>query len=79
MAALDAVVVGYREHDRRRLRLIDEHGVAFVKVRDCVAGCGYPVYFNLSAMDKLGEGAEVVCEQCSVRYMNVPGGIRDAL
>ncbi len=76
MAPLDAVIVGFREHDRRRLRIAAEYGVAYVRVRNCAADCGYPVYFNASALEKLGQGAEVVCQDCADRYMPE---IRDAL
>lgn len=78
MPPLDAVIVGYREHDRRRLRLVDDYGAGMVRVRKCAAGCGYPVWFHTSdsVMQKLNDGAEVVCEQCGAEFRS---DIRDAL
>lgn len=65
MSGLGRLVVGYRKHDRRRLRLIDEHGVQSVAVRKCVAGCGYPVYFVQSGLDAARtRDAEVICDEC---------------
>jgi hypothetical protein len=69
MAALGRVLVGFRKNDRRRLRLIDEYGLQFVGVRNCAAGCGYPVYFNASGVEALNEkDAEVICEECASLY-----------
>lgn len=65
MSGLGRVVVGYRANDRRRLELIDRFGVAVVPVRNCVAGCGYPVYFTPSGIDAARtRDAEVICDQC---------------
>ncbi len=71
MAGLERVMVGYRAHDRRRLMLIDQYGVQSVAVRNCVADCGYPVYFNASGIASMhgNGGSEVVCQECADRYM----------
>ena len=69
MSGLGRVVVGYRKHDRRRLRLIDEHGVHSVAVRNCAADCGYPVFFVASGLAAARDrDAEVVCQECYDRY-----------
>lgn len=65
MAGLRAVIVGYRRHDRRRLRLIDQHGLHSVAIKNCVAGCGYPVYFVQSGQDAYrSRDPEVICQEC---------------
>jgi hypothetical protein len=63
------VVVGYRAHDRRRLRLQDDYGIQAVPVRRCMAGCGYLVYFYSGGIDAVKErDAEVVCAECKDQY-----------
>lgn len=69
MAGYGRVVVGYREHDRRRLLLLDKYGIQSVAIRKCMAGCGYPVYFFSGGVDAVRErDAEVVCDECRQRY-----------
>jgi len=69
MSGLGRVVIGYRKHDRRRLRLIDEHGMQSVAVRKCAADCGYPVYFVRSGLDAARtRDAEVICQECYDRH-----------
>lgn len=65
MAGLRAVIVGYRQNDRRRLRLIDQEGIESVAIKACVAGCGYPVYFVKSGQDAyMSRDPEVICDPC---------------
>jgi hypothetical protein len=69
VAGIGRIVVGYREHDRRRLRLLDEYGMQSVAVRPCYAGCGYPVYFLSGGIDAVRDrDAEVVCTECKELY-----------
>ena len=69
MAGLGRVVVGYRGNDRRRLRLLDEHGLHSVAIRKCMAGCGYDVFFFSGGVDAVRDrDAEVVCTECKELY-----------
>lgn len=68
MAGLRAVVVGYRKDDRRRLRLVHEHGIASVPVKRC-ASCGYPTFFVASGQDAyMQRDPEVLCDPCYQRH-----------
>ena len=67
--SLGRVLVGYRENDRQRLRLLDEHGQHAVPIRRCAAGCGYNVYVNPSGMKAMEEkDPEVICDVCAQLY-----------
>lgn len=67
--SLGRVLVGFREHDRRRLKLVDDYGIAYVAIRPCAAGCGYPVYVNASGLETMHErDPEVLCEECADLY-----------
>jgi len=69
MAGLGRIVVGYRQNDRRVQRLRDEFGIEAVVVRNCYAGCGYPVWFFSGGIDAVRErDAEVVCDECRQLY-----------
>lgn len=66
---LGRVVVGYREGSRIIKQLEDTYGLHAVKVRKCMAGCGYPVYFVPSGIDAVRDrDAEVVCVECKEQY-----------
>jgi len=68
VAGLERVIVGYRHHDRRRLRLIDQQGIDSVAIKKCVAGCGYPVFFVKSGQDAyMSRDPEVICDDCYQR------------
>lgn len=65
MSDLGRVIVGYRLNDRRRLKLVHEHGVEAVAIRRCLAGCGYDVYILRSNLHAVHEkDPEVVCDDC---------------
>lgn len=67
--SLGRVLVGYRQTDRARLRLLDEYGQAAVPIRPCAAGCGYDVYVNPSGLQAMREqDPEVVCTECATLY-----------
>lgn len=69
MAGIERVVVGYRKGSRRVRELEDRFGLHAVAVRNCMAGCGYPVYFYSGGIDAVRErDAEVVCEECKALY-----------
>lgn len=69
MAGLERIVVGYRKGDRRMKLLEDTYGIHAVAVRNCMAGCGYPVYFYSGGIDAVRErDAEVVCDVCKELY-----------
>jgi hypothetical protein len=69
VSGIGRVVVGYRAHDRRRLRLLDEFGIHSVAIRKCMAGCGYEVYFFSGGVDAVRDrDAEVVCDECRQLY-----------
>jgi hypothetical protein len=69
VSGLGRVIVGYREHDRRRYQIADEYGYQSVAVRKCAASCGYPVYFVTSGIDTArAKDAEVLCDECFQRY-----------
>lgn len=49
--------------------LADQFGIHCVAVRNCMAGCGYPVYFASGGIDAVVErDAEVICEECKEQY-----------
>lgn len=63
------IVVGHREGSRKVQELADQHGIHCVKVRNCMAGCGYPVYFASGGIDAIREkDAEVLCTECKQQY-----------
>jgi len=69
VTGLGRVLVGYRENDRRRLRLLDEHGVNAVPIRPCAAGCGYRVFVNPSGLAAMHDrDPEVICEPCAIEH-----------
>lgn len=69
MAELGRLLVGYRAGSRMIYKLRDEYGLAAVEVRQCVAGCGYPVHFVASGYEKAWESdAQVICEQCFAEH-----------
>lgn len=69
MAAHQSIVVGHREGSRRVQELADKFGIHCVKVRYCMAGCGYPVYFASGGIDAIREkDSEVVCTECKEQY-----------
>lgn len=69
MSGIGRIVVGHREGSRKVQQLADLYGIHCVKVRKCMAGCGYPVYFASGGIDAVRErDAEVVCEECKERY-----------
>ncbi len=69
MAGIERVVVGYRSHDRRKQRLLDQFGITTVATRKCMAGCGYVVYFFSGGIDAVRDrDAEVVCMECKEQF-----------
>ena len=69
MSGIGRIVVGHREGSREIHRLADLYGLQAVKVRKCMAGCGYPVYFYSGGIDAIRErDAEVVCVECKQQY-----------
>ena len=69
MAGLERIVVGYRKGDRRVHQLEDVYGLHAVAVRNCMAGCGYPVVFYSGGIDAVRErDAEVICDVCKELY-----------
>ncbi len=69
MSPLGRVLVGYRENDRARLRLLDEHGAHAVPIRPCAAGCGYQVYVNPSGLAAMRDrDPEIICDVCAAVY-----------
>lgn len=63
------LLVGYREHSRRRLELIDRFGVDSVAIKPCVADCGYPVFFVDSGVQTYRKrDPDVICEECFALY-----------
>lgn len=63
------IVVGYRKGSRKVHELEDQFGIRAVQVRQCMAGCGYPVFFCSGGIDAVRDrDAEVVCEECKVQY-----------
>lgn len=66
---LERIVVGHRQGSRRVHELADLYGIHCVRVRDCMAGCGYPVYFASGGIDAVRErDAEVICIECKEQY-----------
>lgn len=69
MAGIERIVVGHRKGSRRVQQLVDDFGIHCVAVRNCYAGCGYPVYFASGGIDAVVErDAEVICEECKQLY-----------
>lgn len=69
MSGIGRIVIGHREGSRKVQQLADLYGLHAVKVRKCMAGCGYPVYFYSGGIDAIRErDAEVVCEECGRQY-----------
>lgn len=69
MSGLERIVVGYRQHDRRKLMLADQFGLEAVGVRKCMAGCGYIVHFYSGGVAAVVErDAEVICTECKELY-----------
>jgi hypothetical protein len=69
MSGLERIVVGHRKGSRKVQMLEDQFGLHAVAVRNCMAGCGYPVYFYSGGIDAVRErDAEVVCEECRQQY-----------
>ena len=69
MSGLERIVVGHRKGSRKVQYLQDTFGLHAVAVRNCMAGCGYPVYFYSGGIDAVRErDAEVVCEECRELY-----------
>lgn len=69
MAGLERIVVGHRKGSRKVQMLADQFGIHCVAVRDCMAGCGYPVYFASGGIAAVVDrDAEVICEECKERY-----------
>lgn len=67
--SLETLVVGYRPGNRRILEITEKYGVQFLAVRQCIAGCGYPVHFNASGLAAARDkDAQVVCDVCMDRY-----------
>jgi len=67
--SLGRVLVGYRQTDRRRLKLLDDFGQGAVPVRKCAAGCGYDVYFSPSGITAMHDrDPEVLCAECASLY-----------
>ena len=65
MSGIETLVVGYRPGDRRIHEIEDKFGLHFVAVRNCIGGCGYPVYFNSSGIDAArARDCQVICDQC---------------
>lgn len=63
------IVVGYRPGDRRVQELRDTFGLEVREVRQCFAGCGYPVSFYSGGIDAVNErDAEVVCAECKAEF-----------
>lgn len=63
------LLVGYREHSRKRHWLIDRYGVLSVGTRKCIAGCGHVVFFNASGIETMHEkDPEVICEECAALH-----------
>lgn len=63
------IVVGYRPGDRRVQRNRDLFGLEPRVIRQCYAGCGYPVFFYSGGVDAVSErDAEVVCAECKDVY-----------
>lgn len=66
---LERIVVGYRAGDRRVLENRELYGLEPRVVRQCYAGCGYPVYFYSGGVDAVSDrDAEVVCVECKTLY-----------
>lgn len=69
MAGLERIVVGHRKGSRMVQWLADSFGIHCVAVRQCMAGCGYPVYFASGGIAAVVErDAEVICTECKERY-----------
>lgn len=69
MAGLERIVVGHRKGSRRVHELEDQFGIRCVEVRNCMAGCGYPVYFASGGVAAVVDrDAEVICQECRDRY-----------
>lgn len=69
MSGLGRIVVGYRPGDRRVQKNREQFGLEPRMIRNCMAGCGYPVYFYSGGVDAISErDAEVVCSECKERY-----------
>jgi hypothetical protein len=68
-SGIGRIVVGYRPGDRRVNRNRELFGIEPRLVRNCFAGCGYPVYFYSGGVDAVIErDAEVVCTVCKELY-----------
>lgn len=68
-SGIGRIVVGYRPGDRRVNRNRELYGLEPRVVRQCMAGCGYPVLFYSGGVDAVSErDAEVVCTVCKEQY-----------
>lgn len=69
MAGIERIVVGHRKGSRKIQLLADQFGINCVFVRDCMAGCGYPVAFASGGIAAVVDrDAEVICEECKELY-----------
>ena len=67
--SIERIVVGHRKGSRKVQQLIDQFGIHCVEVRQCYAGCGYPVMFASGGIDAVRDrDAEVVCTECKEEF-----------
>jgi hypothetical protein len=68
MPGYGSLIVGYRQGDRRRLRIADEYGLDSTEVAGCVS-CGAPTFFVKSGQDAYRARDPVVaCQACMDRW-----------
>lgn len=69
MTGLGRIVVGYRKGSRKIRQLSDLYGIECVETRQCMAGCGYPIFFASGGVDAVRDrDAEVICAECKELY-----------